>query len=150
MIGLRGTDQAVQADRAGRQGTRRPDGDQAHAGDLTQVRQQTFQALAVDEGHLGAGILDAIDEVRPQAPGVERRHHRADRLSGPEGQRPLRQIAHGDDDAVALPHAVALGKDAAQGAGGPEVGVIGLALVAIDNELARAPGAAEVEDLAQA
>jgi hypothetical protein len=143
-------DQVLQHHRPGDRPLRRAHGDQARQVHLADVRRQALQPLAVGDGDLRAGILDAVHEVGTQAPGVQRRHHRPDRLPGPERQRPFGQVAHGDDDPVALRHAIPLGQHAAQGAGGAEVGVVGLALALVDDELAGSPAAAQVEDLAQA
>ena len=113
------------------------------------MRAQPFDPLAVGEHNTRATVEHAVLEFGPEAPRIERRDHRPDRLRSPESEGPFREIAHGDGYTVALCHAVSIGQDPAERTGGPEVLAVGLALALVDDELAVAPSKADVEQLPQ-
>ena len=114
---------------------------------IGQVRAQALQPLGVDDGELAAGIGQAIFQLRPRPPGVQRRDDRAQHHAGVEGHRPLRHVAHDDGDAVALLHALRR-KLMGEGRRGAEEGLETGALVLIDQEDLVAVGAAGLEHAA--
>ncbi len=61
-----------------------------------------FGALGVDEGHLGAGVLEAVAQLLAAPPRVQRDDDGAGQRGRPEGHDPLGQVAHDDGDAIAL------------------------------------------------
>ena len=67
--------------------------------------EQTLEPLAIQERDLGAGIGQAVFQLRSGSPGVQRRRDGADEHRAEERDRPFRQIAHRNGDAIALTHA---------------------------------------------
>ena len=125
------------------------DRDQTVQREVGNMGREPLEPLAIDDRDLRARIADAIGELVAQPPGVERGDDHADRHAGPEGERPFGQVAHGDDQPIALADAEAIVKHAAKLPGGAEMRGIGLPLALVDDELAVAPAAREVKHLAQ-
>ncbi len=113
-----------------------------------QVLPQPGQTLGVDHHHLGPGIGQAVFQLRPGPPGVQRGDNGPEADGGVEGHRPFRQVAHDDGDAVALDHALGL-QFVGEGGAGAEKGLETGPLVLIDQEDALAVGAAGQEHVAQ-
>ena len=61
-----------------------------------------LHALGVDEGDLGAGVLEAVAQLLAAPPRVERHDDGAGQGGAPERHDPLGDVAHDDGDAVAL------------------------------------------------
>ena len=71
-----------------------------------QVLGQALETLGVEERDLGCGIGEAVFQLRPGPPGVERGDDGAQGGGGVEGDRPFGQVAHDDGDPVALLDAI--------------------------------------------
>jgi hypothetical protein len=63
---------------------------------------QLVEALLVGDQELRARVGQAVLELGAFPPRVERHHDRAGRGGAPERDRPLRVVAHGDRDSIAL------------------------------------------------
>ena len=72
------------------------------AGKAGPVRLDPLPARGVGDQQPGARIGEAIFELGPGPPGVERDRDRAERGDGEEGDRPFGQVDHRDRDPVAL------------------------------------------------
>ena len=119
------------------------------SGQLTRCSAIRSSRSASTTANFGAGIDQAVFELGAGPPGVQRRHDRAQGGGGVEGDRPFRQVAHDDGDAVALLHAHLR---AARAPAPPraEEGLEADALVLVDEEIALAVHAADgIDDVAQ-
>ncbi len=113
-----------------------------------QVLEDPTQALGVDHRHLGAGIDQAIFQLRPGPPGVQRGDDRAQRGGGVEGDRPFGQVAHDHRHPVAFHHAPGL-KLMGEGGDGAVEGLETGPLVLIDQEDALPVSAAQLNHVPQ-
>ena len=113
-------------------GRGRADGDQGHAFDHFRPLGDARHALRIDEGHLGLGVLEAVGHFLGGPPGVHPDDGDADGDAGPVDQHPLREVAHGNGDAVAALNAS--GQKPVGDAGHPLVRLgVGDALVLVDD-----------------
>ena len=90
--------------------------------------------LGVDEGDLGAGVLEPVAQLLAAPPGVEGHHDGAGQGGGPEGHDPLGDVAHDDGDPVALLRPRTRAEPVGQRAGDAVVLGEGRALVLVDQE----------------
>jgi hypothetical protein len=75
-------------------------------GAVRQVLENSVQPFGIDDGDPGAGICEAILQLRARPPRVQRRDDGAEAGGSEEGHRPFRQVAHDQRDAVALADAI--------------------------------------------
>ena len=106
----------------------------AEVGQAAEDRADPLHALAVDEGHLGAGVLEPVAQLLAAPPRVQRDDDGPGQGGAPERHHPLRDVAHDDGDAVALLHAELVAQAVGQGAGDPVVLGEGRPLVLVDEE----------------
>ena len=83
---------------------------------------------------LGAGIGEAVLQLRPGPPGVQRRDHGAQRAGGVEGHHPFRHVAHDHRDAVALADALRAASFGDGERGRRDEGLVADPLVLVDQE----------------
>ena len=100
---------------------------------ILQVLEQSPEPLMIDNGDLGAGIVEAVLQFRAGPPGIEQNRNAAGEQTTKESRRPFRQIAHGDGDAIAFLHARALQRFG-DGKRGAREFVVAYPLIAIDYE----------------
>ena len=115
---------------------------------VVDVLAQPLPAFGIRNGDLGARVRQAILKLWPRPPRIERCDDRTRMDRSPEGNRPLRQVAHDDGNAVTLLHAVGdqlVGKLHHR----PAMGIEGDALVFIDHVVPCAKGAAGLEHRGQ-
>ena len=113
-----------------------------------EMRLQPLEPLGVEHGEPRAGIGEDEFELGASAPGVERHGDGAGEDRSEEGDRPFRQVAHPDRDAVALGDAERLqlmGENHRR----PREGLESGALALVDEESPAGEGAARDEDVAQ-
>ncbi len=100
---------------------------------VVQMLQQPLEPVSINDGDLGAGIVEAVLQLRPGPPGIEQGRDTACEQAAKESGRPFRQIAHSDGDAVAF-----LDTGLLQGLGDGKRGagkrLVARAFVAIDDE----------------
>ena len=100
---------------------------------ILQVLEQSPEPLMIDNGDLGAGIVEAVLQFRAGPPGIEQNRNAAGQQTTKESRRPFRQIAHGDGDAIAFLHPRALQRFG-DGKRGAREFVVAYPLIAIDYE----------------
>ena len=114
---------------------------------IRQVFEYSFEPLAVDDGDLGAGVLEAVLQLLTGPPCIERHRDAAGEQTAEKGRLPFRQIAHGNGDTVALFHARAL-QGYGDGQRRPREVLVAHALIAIHHEGLAAMRARQPEKLA--
>ena len=120
--------------------------ERAEVGQAAQEGPEALGPLGVDEGHLGAGVLEAVAQLLAAPPRIERHHDGAGERGRPEGHDPLGQVAHDDGDAVALGDAERRLQAVRQRAGDAVVLREGGPLVLVDQEDGVAVAERHVED----
>ena len=146
-----GTDHALEAHRPRTRvgaGGKPGDVDLLEVRQFVQVRGDALQPLVVHEGDPGPGVGQAVLELGSRPPSIQRRDDRTGEDAGVEGHRPFGQVAHDHRDPVALADPVRL-ELAGQGDGGAGKGLVGRAVVLVDQELPRPEGPAVQEDVPQ-
>ncbi len=131
-----------------RRGGKAPDvGEHVLDRGLAHVRLQAFQAFVIRDQHAGAGVGQPVRQLVSRPPCVQRHDDRADAARRPERHRPLRQVAHGDGDAVALLHAK---RHQVRGERVHDLVYlrVGVAAVLVDDERVRAVHRAQLPDRA--
>ncbi len=123
-----------------------------HGAEVRQAPEEgadPLDPLRVDEGHLGARVLEPVAQLLAAPPGVQRDDDGAGQRGAPEGHDPLGQVAHDDGDAVALFDPEGGAQPVGQGAGDAVVLGEGRPLVLVDEEHVVAVAERHVDDGAQ-
>ena len=123
-----------------------------HGAEVRQAAEEgadPLDPLGVDEGHLGARVLEPVAQLLAAPPGVQRDHDGAGQRGAPEGHDPLGQVPHDDGDAVALFDPEGGAQPVGQGAGDAVVLGEGRPLVLVDEEDVVAVAERHVDDGAQ-
>ena len=105
--------------------------------EVRQVRHvvgDAIGALLVADQELGAGVRQSVVELLTGPPGVEGHDHGTRGRRRPEGDGPLRKVAHSDRHPVAVLHAKAIAPYPRQVGRGAEVLLEGDPLVLVDEE----------------
>lgn len=107
--------------------------------DVFEIRQAVcigadpIPALGITDQRPGTGILQPVGQFRTGPPGVQRHDDRAQAGNGKEGDRPFRQVSHGQADTVALADAHR-SEFGGKSAGRAKPGLIADPLVLVDRE----------------
>ncbi len=121
------------------------DDDTAQVGQRRVVLAEALVAFVVDEGDDCSRVAQPVLELGPRPPRVERNDHCARGRGGPEGDRPLGEVAHRDRDAVALSHAEVVDEAMGERCGRREVVTEGQRVVLVHEEREVAVGPALLE-----